>query len=147
MRILVGNLARENESDDFHIAMWMHAKSLMSSYDIIIKHSESSEMNICWVIIISKREKMFWFEPIMSSCIAIMCWDDEYFHRFYYIQNTGKCEFVRQEGKKIPRNWVISGKGSSCAFSPHSSVDTKYLFLSWTWNTCVIHEMTYLDKP
>lgn len=28
-----------------------------------------------------------------------------------------------KEGKKIPRNWVISGKGSSCAFPHHSSMD------------------------
>ena len=125
MRILVRYFAREDDGDDLHVFVGMHAKSLMSGYDVVIKNSESSEMNICWIIIISKRKEMFWFEPIMSSCIAIMCRDDEYFHRFYYIQNTGKCEFVRQEGKKIPRNWVISGKRSSCAFSSHSSVDIK----------------------
>lgn len=105
--------------------MWVHTKSLMPRYEVIIKDAQYPKMHIGWIIVVRKRKKMFWFEPIMSGSVAVVCWDNVYVHRSIVFKNVWGASFWAQEGKKIPRNWVISGKRSSCAFSSHSSVDIK----------------------
>lgn len=56
------------------------------------------------------QEGKKWLSPVRACLGRVL------FYKNYWYQ-------CREEDKKIPRNWVISGKGSSCAFPHHSSMD------------------------
>lgn len=102
--------ACQYERDDLHIAVRMHAKSLMSCDDVIVEHPERTKMHILWIMVVRKREKMLALEPRVAGSIAGMCGTDferhekGLFTRFFLWFLKGRFRFSYEEDEKCDKN-------------------------------------------
>jgi len=69
--VAVFEFAIEHISEDFHVAMRMHAKTHARRDAIFIDHPQHAVMHMGWIVIIGKRETMPGLQPAMIGMTAL----------------------------------------------------------------------------
>jgi len=61
--VLVGQLAREHITDDFHVAVTVGAKAGARGDAVLVDHAQIAPAHVLWVEVLGKREAVVALEP------------------------------------------------------------------------------------
>jgi hypothetical protein len=83
----VFQFAIEHVRNDFHIAVWVRAKSLRRLYPIVVYYPQFAKSHVLGIIEIGKRKAVFTVQPAVVG-VAAVCRSSDFQHTHYTLART-----------------------------------------------------------
>src|SRR5262245_13823186 len=70
--VLVLEASFQDDRDDFHVAMTMHAKALPRCDAVVVDHAQGTEAHVVRVVIVAERKRVPGVQPAMIKMAAFL---------------------------------------------------------------------------